>query len=139
MVSINLKGGGAAMRRSRLAAGFMTLEQVTRRSFELWGERHKVTGAEISRLENGRKDRPPLEMFGKLSLLYRVSLTQIAEWYGYPYYGGVVPSEDKRITFARSVADSLPPAERERLYDAILLSAQMADFQFSAQHKAVKA
>lgn len=138
MTDFNTRAGGVALRNARLEAGFNTLPMVTKKSVELWGEKHKVTGAEISRVELARKDRPSAPLIGQFSFLYRKPLEQIYEWFGYPYFGGVAPSEDKRVTFAKTVADSLPPFERERLYDTIQLAAMHAEFQNSMKHQTVR-
>lgn len=139
MAGFNTRNGGAALRRARIEAGFLTLPMVTKKSVEIWGEKHKIVGAEISRVELARKDRPSAPLLGQFSYLYRKPLEQIYEWFGYPYYGGVAPSEDQRVTYAKTVADSLSPGEREELYDAILLAAQYAEFQSSKKHQTVNA
>jgi transcriptional regulator with XRE-family HTH domain len=133
-----VRRAGQTFRRLREAAQLKG-QDITKRSYELWGESEAISKAQVSKLETGKIDNPPLSLLAKLGYILRLSPNQIAELYEYPWFGGTAPSEDERMVEARTLADSLPAKWRARAYDAMLLAAQNAELRWMQEEKASSA
>lgn len=103
----------------------MTQRDVERETANRYGEDGRVVSQQVSRLEKGQIEKPPLAELIRVGDILGLSPADILEMYGYQ----VAPDRerlDPRLQEAISVAEATPAVVREALLDRIDFAVQMA-------------
>lgn len=111
----------------------LTQQEVEKRTASRFGDHARVYAQQVSRIEKGQLDKPPILDLLRLGQVLGLAPDDIAEMYG--LWPRREKSVDPRLQQALDLAGELPYAEREKFLDWV----QFAVLQARAEQRAREA
>lgn len=125
-VNPNVRAGGRRLLQYREAQK-LTQRDVERKTVERYGQENALISQQVSRIEDGKIEKPPMRDLVLLGDLYDLTPNDVAEMYGYwtPRERGR-KRQNPRLTHALELYSRLPASQQEKIIAWLEVAVQLA-------------